>query len=130
MKKLLIPVMTALISIGVITPLHTSAANRSAACTTIYNEMRRQGASSSVASVFAYRIAPRESGCTPQYVHNRTDWSYSRFGLNGLTAALRAGWMRLCGVDVRSATRVLSTDVRCALAGYRAMGWRPWKATR
>jgi hypothetical protein len=132
MKKLLIPVMAALISVGVVSPLHASAlapANR-AACTTIYNEFRRQGASPAVAQRFAYTIAWRESGCVPQYVHNRTDWSYSRLGLNGLTAALRAGWMRLCHADVRSATRSLPTDVRCALAAYRVMGWAPWRATR
>jgi hypothetical protein len=95
-------------------------------CDGIYDEMIRQGAGSGVASRFAYHIAPRESGCSPQFVHDHDDWSYSRFGLNGLTAGLRAGWMRLCGADVRSDTKSLSKDVECALAGYNAMGWRPW----
>jgi hypothetical protein len=95
-------------------------------CDGIYDEMIRQGAGSGVASRFAYHIAPRESGCSPQFVHDGDDWSYSRFGLNGITSALRAGWMRLCGADVRSDTKSLSKDVECALAGYRAMGWAPW----
>lgn len=95
-------------------------------CDGIYDELIRQGASSGVAQRLAYRIAPRESGCSPQFVHDRDDWSYSRFGLNGLTANLRSNWQRLCGADVRSDTKNLSTDVRCALAAYDAMGWAPW----
>jgi hypothetical protein len=133
MRKILIPVMAVLISIGAAGAVdqHASAASANrAACTTIYNEFRHQGASPSLAQWFAYKIAWRESGCVPQYVHNRTDWSYSRLGLNGLTPALRAGWQRLCHADVRSATRNLSTDVRCALAAYRVMGSAPWRATR
>ena len=95
-------------------------------CDGIYEEMIAQGASAGVAQRFAYRIAPRESGCSPQFVHDRDDWSYSRFGLNGLTAGLRSNWQRLCGADVRSDTQNLSTDVNCALAAYHAMGWQPW----
>jgi hypothetical protein len=95
-------------------------------CDGIYDEMIRQGANAGVAQRFAYRIAPRESGCHPQFVHDRDDWSYSRFGLNGLTAGLRANWRAWCGADVRSDTRVLSTDVACALAAYHRMGWQPW----
>lgn len=95
-------------------------------CDGIYDEMIRQGASDGVAQRFAYRIAPRESGCTPQFVHDHDDWSYSRFGLNGLTAGLRANWMNWCGADVRSDTKNLSTDVRCALEAYERMGWAPW----
>jgi hypothetical protein len=95
-------------------------------CDGIYDEMVAQGASDGVAWRFAFRIAPRESGCTPQFVHDGDDWSYSRFGLNGITSALRAGWIRLCGADVRSDTRVLEKDVECALAAYHAMGWSPW----
>lgn len=95
-------------------------------CDGIYDEMRRQGASDGVAQRFAYRIAPRESGCSPQFVHDRDDWSYSRFGLNGLTAGLRSNWANWCGADVRSDTQHLSTDVNCALEAYNRMGWRPW----
>jgi hypothetical protein len=95
-------------------------------CDGIYDEMRRQGATHPVASRFAYVIAPRESGCTPQYVHDRDDWSHSRFGLNGLTAGLRANWAQWCGADVRTDTANLTTDVRCALAAYHRMSWRPW----
>jgi hypothetical protein len=95
-------------------------------CDGIYDELIRQGASDGVAQRLAYRIAPRESGCSPQFVHDRDDWSYSRFGLNGLTAGLRANWMSWCGADVRSDTQDLATDVRCALAAYERMGWRPW----
>jgi hypothetical protein len=95
-------------------------------CDGIYDEMIRQGAGSGVAQRFAYRIAPRESGCSAQFVHDRDDWSYSRFGLNGLTAGLRQNWANWCGADVRSDTKNLSTDVRCALAAYHRMGWSPW----
>jgi hypothetical protein len=96
-------------------------------CDGIYAELIAQGATSPVAHTFAYQIAPRESHCTPQYVHDGDDWSYSRFGLNGLTAALRARWADWCGADVRSDTRVLSLDVACALAAYDRMGWAPWR---
>jgi len=95
-------------------------------CDGIYDELRRQGASDGVAQRFAYRIAPRESGCRAAFVHDHDDWSYSRFGLNGLTAGLRSNWMNWCGADVRSDTKNLSTDVRCALAAYDRMGWQPW----
>jgi hypothetical protein len=95
-------------------------------CDGIYDEFIRQGASTGVAQRFAYRIAPRESGCTPQYVHDRDDWSHSRFGLNGLTAGLRANWQAWCGADVRTDTANLTTDVHCALAAYHRMGWAPW----
>jgi hypothetical protein len=95
-------------------------------CDGIYDEMLRQGASAGVAQRFAYRIAPRESGCSPQFVHDHDDWSFSRFGLNGLTAGLRSNWANWCGADVRSDTQNLSTDVRCALEAYQRMGWRPW----
>jgi len=95
-------------------------------CDGIYDELIAQGASDGVARRLAYVIAPRESGCSPQFVHDRDDWSYSRFGLNGLTAGLRANWMSWCGADVRSDTKDLSTDVRCALEAYNRMGWRPW----
>jgi hypothetical protein len=95
-------------------------------CDGIYDEFIRQGASSAVAQRFAYHIAPRESGCSPQFVHDGDDWSYSRFGLNGLTAGLRSNWAAWCGADVRSDTKNLSTDVNCALEAYARMGWRPW----
>jgi len=95
-------------------------------CDGIYDELLAQGASSGVAQRLAYSIAPRESGCSPQFVHDGDDWSYSRFGLNGLTANLRTNWMTWCGADVRSDTQVLSVDVRCALAAYDRMGWAPW----
>jgi len=95
-------------------------------CDGIYDEFIRQGASDGVAQRFAYRIAPRESGCSPQFVHDHDDWSFSRFGLNGLTAGLRSNWANWCGADVRSDTQNLSTDVACALAAHARMGWRPW----
>jgi hypothetical protein len=95
-------------------------------CDGIYDELIAQGAADGVAQRLAYRIAPRESGCSPQFVHDRDDWSYSRFGLNGLTAGLRSTWMNWCGADVRSDTQDLATDVSCALAAQSRMGWRPW----
>lgn len=104
----------------------SSGSTATGGCGGIYNEMRRQGASSGVASNFAYHIAPRESGCSAQFVHDGDDWSYSRFGLNGLTSGLRSNWANWCGADVRWDTRILSTDVRCALAAYHRMGWSPW----
>lgn len=105
----------------------TSTSSGRGGCAGIYDELVRQGASTGVAQTFAYRIAPRESGCRAAFVHDHDDWSYSRFGLNGKTAGLRANWRRMCGADVRSDTQALSVDVRCALAAYRAMGWRPWR---
>jgi hypothetical protein len=107
--------------------LATQPAPTRSGCDGIYDEFTSQGASTGVAQRFAYVIAPRESHCSPQFVHNSTDWSYSRLGLNGLTAGLRATWASWCGADVRSDTRVLSTDVRCALAAYDRMGWAPWR---
>lgn len=95
-------------------------------CDGIYDAFIAQGASDGVARRFAYVIAPRESGCSPQYVHDHDDWSYSRFGLNGLTAALRSNWASWCGADVRSDTANLYVDVKCALAAYHRMGWSPW----
>ena len=94
-------------------------------CAVIVAELARQGATPAVASRFG-AIAWRESGCYPRQVHDSDDWSYSRFGLNGLTAGLRAGWRRLCDADVRWDTRVLSVDVKCALAAFAELGWRPW----
>lgn len=113
-------------NIDVPAPEPPPQAARSGGCDGIYEEMIAQGASSGVAQRFAYRIAPRESGCSAQYVKDHDDWSYSRFGLNGLTSGLRATWQRWCGADVRSDTQNLSKDVECALAAYNAMGWRPW----
>ncbi len=95
-------------------------------CDGIYAEMIHQGAPADVAGHFAYFIAPRESGCAPKQVHDNDDWSFSRFGLNGLTAGLRTYWRNLCDADVRWDTRFLDADVRCALAAYRDVGWRPW----
>ena len=98
-------------------------------CQRIWRAFRNVGASHSTADWFAYRIAPRESGCVPQYVRDRDDWSYSTVGLNGITPALRAGWRRWCGHDVRTWAGY-ETDARCALAAYRRLGTRPWQATR
>ena len=95
-------------------------------CDGIYDELVRQGASDSVARRFAYFIAPRESGCRAVYVDDHDDWSYSRFGLNGRTATLRAYWRYHCGADVRADTVNLAIDVKCALAAYRDRGWQPW----
>lgn len=103
-----------------------AAASGRGGCDGIYDEFIRQGASSGVAQRFAYSIAPRESHCSAQFVHDGDDWSFSRLGLNGLTAGLRANWANWCGADVRSDTQVLSIDVRCALEAYERMGWAPW----
>jgi hypothetical protein len=107
-------------------PAVEAASSGRGGCDGIYDELRRQGASDGVAQRLAYRIAPRESGCSPQFVHDHDDWSYSRFGLNGLTQGLRNNWMNWCGADVRSDTQNLSTDVRCALEAHARMGWSPW----
>ena len=91
---------------------------------------RRQSATTSRApGAFAQSADSNSSTLSatlPQFVHDHDDWSYSRFGLNGLTAGLRANWANWCGADVRSDTMNLSVDVRCALAAYHRMGWAPW----
>lgn len=97
-----------------------------ARCETIVAELREQGATANVAHYLGRRVAWRESRCSPQYVRDHDDWSFSRFGLNGRTAGLRATWRRWCGADVRYDTRVLAVDVRCALEAYERMGARPW----
>jgi hypothetical protein len=104
----------------------TQAPPQRPGCDGIYDEFKRQGASEYVASHFAYFIAPRESGCHPQQVHDSDDWSYSRFGLNGITQGLRNYWMGLCHADVRWDTRILSKDVECARKAQADLGWAPW----
>lgn len=95
-------------------------------CQRIEQAFLAVGAPAAVADRFAYRIAPRESSCRPVFVHDHDDWSHSTVGLNGKTRALRRGWMRLCGHDVRTWDGY-ETDARCALAAWEAMGWRPWR---
>jgi hypothetical protein len=124
MKKLLAP--AALVLLSQCAPECAPDTDARGGCDGIYDELVAQGASDGVASRLAYHIAPRESGCTAQYVHDRDDWSYSRFGLNGINANMRSGWMRWCGADVRSDTRDLATDVHCALEAHARLGWRPW----
>lgn len=104
-------------------PTAAAPASR-AACPAIAAELRAQGAPPAVVSRFV-AIAWRESGCVPQRVVNRTDRSWSRFGLN-YRGAMPRYWSRVCGVADWTAPRVLSVDVRCALAAYHANGWRPW----
>jgi hypothetical protein len=95
-------------------------------CDPIIAELARQGASDYVANRLGGFIAKRESNCYPRQVHDADDWSFSRFGLNGITAGLRDYWRSACDADVRWDTRILSVDVRCALAAYRDLGWQPW----
>ncbi len=59
-------------------------------------------------------ISYRESLCKAVAIHDNDDWTYSRFGLNGLTQGLRDEYMRLCGADVRVDTQDLVIDVVCA----------------
>ena len=70
-------------------------------------------------------IAPRESGCVPQEVNNATDLSFSRIGLN-FKGSMPMYWGNLCGVTDYRLTADLIVDVRCGLAAYRALGWKPW----
>jgi peptidoglycan hydrolase-like protein with peptidoglycan-binding domain len=107
---------------GVATP---ATARGNANCQAISAEFVRQGAELPVAEEFAYVIAPRESGCVPQLVSNATDLSYSRIGLNFIGEMPRY-WGALCGVTDYHATAELSVDVKCGLAAYRALGWKPW----
>ena len=107
---------------GLATPV---TARGNANCQGIEAEFLRQGAEADVADQFAYVIAPRESGCVPQLVSTGTDLSYSRLGLNFI-GVMPTYWGRLCGVTDYHATADLSVDVRCGLAAYRALGWRPW----
>lgn len=125
---LIASVITATPVLAIDTPEVSAASWRgNGNCQQIEQAFLNIGASSGVADRFAYSIAPRESGCRAQYVHDHDDWSYSRFGLNGKSASLRRYWMRLCGADVRNHTRNLSVDVRCAYAAFRTLGWRPWR---
>lgn len=105
-------------------PAEAARANR-AACPAIVAELRRQGASSAVAARFG-RIAWRESGCVMQCVTDADDHSCSRFGIN-MRGNMPRYWSRLCGASSVNATKALRVDVRCALAAYRALGWRPWR---
>lgn len=95
-----------------------------AACAYVSAEFRRQGATAPVAARFA-QIAWRESGCMPQFVRDWDDLSYSRLGLN-FRGNMPRYWKAICGVSDYRATRILATDVHCALAAYYRMGWRPW----
>jgi hypothetical protein len=112
--------------VGTIAPTAAHAHSKTS-CAPIRAELIQQGASNGVADWFAYRIAWRESGCRAAYVRDHDDWSHSRFGLNGRTRNLRTFWRNVCGADVRYDTRVLSIDVRCALAAYNTLGTRPWR---
>lgn len=94
-------------------------------CQAIEAEFVRQGAEPEVADQFAYVIAPRESGCIAQHVSTATDLSYSRLGLNFIGVMPRY-WGPLCGVTDYRETAELSVDVRCGLAAYRVLGWKPW----
>jgi hypothetical protein len=123
-RLLLIPVLTILFLVASNPHAEAASANRSQ-CAVISAEMRRQGASAAVASQFA-RIAWRESGCVAQFVIDRDDTSFSRFGLN-FKGRMPAYWMRVCGVSNFHATANLATDVRCALAAFHRAGWRPWR---
>lgn len=114
-----------LVAVVVAAPHRADAASRGD-CEIIVAELREQGASVGVANYLGRRVAWRESGCRPAYVHDRDDWSHSRFGLNGKTAGLRRVWRTWCGADVRYDTRNLSVDVACALAAYDRLGRRPW----
>jgi hypothetical protein len=123
----LIAVLTLVPAIRV-TPTTTTtiSAERPGNCEVIVNELLKQGASSYVANRLGIAIATRESNCYPRQVHDNDDWSFSRFGLNGLTQGLRTTWRQWCNADVRWDTRILEVDVRCALAAYDHMGWQPW----
>src|SRR4029077_3899881 len=83
-------VVLAIAPAALLTPALSDCAPSPSPCTTIYNEMRRQGASSGVASNFAYHIAPRESGCTAPIVHRGDDSRYSCVRLERTTSGLRA----------------------------------------
>ena len=107
-------------------PLATPATARTNGnCQAIAAEFVRQGAELPVAEEFAYVIAPRESGCVPQEVNNATDLSFSRIGLN-FRGSMPMYWGNLCGVTDYRLTADLTVDVRCGLAAYRALGWKPW----
>jgi hypothetical protein len=107
-------------------PATAATARSNANCIAIAAEFTRQGADPAVADHFAYVIAPRESGCVPQEVNNATDLSFSRIGLN-FKGSMPVYWGRLCGVTDYRATAEISVDVRCGLAAYRALGWKPWE---
>ena len=99
-----------------------------ARCAVIHQEVLRQGGTEYEAQMLAEYISYRESLCKAVAIHDNDDWTYSRFGLNGLTQGLRDEYMRLCGADVRVDTQDLAIDVKCALAVHYEYGFRqPWR---
>lgn len=101
------------------------AATSAGGCARVYQSYINVGAPAGVANWFAYTVSPRESGCTPVFVHDADDWSYSVVGNNGITADLRAGWLRLCGRDVR-VWEGWEADAACGWAAYQVLGRGPW----
>ena len=129
-------VVTMCLSAGDVSWAHGSDyATRSTArshpgCRRIEQAFLNVGASAQTAQWFAYHIAPRESGCVPVYVKNRTDWSYSVVGLNaGNRGQYVKGWYTYCKRDVRT-WEGYEADARCAMAAYKDRGTRPWRASR
>lgn len=101
------------------------ASSGGSGCARIEQSYRNVGAPAGVARWFGHVIAPRESGCRPVCVHDADDWSCSVVGNNGKTAALRAGWLRLCGRDVR-VWEGYEADAACGWAAYQVLGRAPW----
>jgi hypothetical protein len=97
-------------------------------CAIIHQEVLRQGGTEYEAQMLAEYVAYRETLCQAMAIHDNDDWTYSRFGLNGLTQGLRDEYVRLCGADVRVDTKDLALDVKCALAVHYEYGFRqPWR---
>lgn len=123
MKRLMV-VLVVMVS-ALVLPASTAHAASRSNCAAIVSEFRRQGASPAVAARFG-RIAWRESGCQMVCVTDRDDHSCSRLGIN-MIGSMPYYWGRLCGAKSVIDTRALRTDVKCALAAYHRMGWRPWR---
>lgn len=99
-----------------------------ARCAIIHAEVLRQGGTEYEAGVLAEYVAYRETLCQAMRIHDSDDWTYSRFGLNGLNQGLRDEYLGLCGADVREDTKDLVIDVKCALAVHYKYGFRmPWR---
>jgi hypothetical protein len=76
---------------------------------------------------WARMVMARESMCLPWVTNLRgNDRSYGLFQINVKGSNL-AGWHRLCEFGEPADLLIPEVNIRCAGAGYRAMGKTPWR---